>query len=447
MATEKYPFDDEFAASILALPLRIPDFVSRFTSDLIISDYFENEYMADLLKWTYKHIHKYDSPPTKDVMNEIIRKQVLKDPKSRKRTADQIEMIEDNYRDLILKVFRMSEAELMFAVDQAIDWARYMAYRGAVSGALDTLESYGNFLRISEFFDGIELIGSDALDIGHDYFAEAEERALARMDTEEEERISTLWKGMDKDVLYGGVKMKKLGVILAPPSYGKTFALTNVSAAALIQKFDVVHYSLEDDPEEILERYDMRFSGLTKRSLKYEEAELMARIDWLNPRMGRLIVKGYDPGELTIDMMKNHLKLLESQGFNPKMIILDYADEMGLSRQYASEHDYSALGRLYGDLRSLAFKRNCVIWTASQTTRDAVTKDIITIADLGDSFKKAAKADLILAVCQTDEERAYQVMRLFVAKNKNGPARLVKRFQVEYERMMMRYIGDEDDDE
>ncbi len=443
---EKYPFDEDFAASVLALPMRIPDFVSRFTSEVVIPEYFENEYMAHILKLVYSHIENYDGIPSKKVLFEIIRKEILKDPKSRKKTVDQLETLEENYRDIVEEAFRVPEVDMNFAMDRAIDWSRYMAYKGAVASSMDTLESYTNYQRISEFFDGIDLIGSDVMDIGNDFFAEREDRASRRLNVEDEDRVSTLWPGVDRDILYGGVKMKKLCVILAPPSYGKTFALINISAAALMQKYDVVHYSLEDDPEEILERYDMRFSGLTKRSLVYEEAELMARLDWLDPRMGRLIVKGYDPGTLTMERLKNHLNLLNSNGVFPRVIILDYADEMAVPKEYATEKDYSALGRLYGDLRRFAFQRNLIIWTASQTTRDAVTKDIVTIADLGDSFKKAAKADLIMAVCQTDEERAYGVMRLFVAKNKNGPARLVKRFAVEYERMMMRYLGDDDED-
>jgi hypothetical protein len=67
----------------------------------------------------------------------------------------------------------------------------------------------------------------------------------------------------------------------------------------------------------------------------------------------------------------------------------------------------------------MAEEFDCSIITASQTNREALGKERITIKDFSEAFSKAMIADTIIALSETDEERSMGVMRLFMAKVRN----------------------------
>ena len=67
---------------------------------------------------------------------------------------------------------------------------------------------------------------------------------------------------------------------------------------------------------------------------------------------------------------------------------------------------------------------NIPIWTASQANRASLAKKVVTEGDIAEDFGKAQTADVILALCQTKQEYDDQEMRIFIAKNRDSPAKI-----------------------
>ena len=60
------------------------------------------------------------------------------------------------------------------------------------------------------------------------------------------------------------------------------------------------------------------------------------------------------------------------------------------------------------------------VWTATQAARRALSKELVTIADIAESYEKSNVADVIIALCQTREEKEADMLRLFAAKIRDG---------------------------
>ena len=62
------------------------------------------------------------------------------------------------------------------------------------------------------------------------------------------------------------------------------------------------------------------------------------------------------------------------------------------------------------------------IWTATQANRGALQAEIVDLQHMAESMKKAHIADIIIALCHTQEQRDDGELNCYLAKNRNGPA-------------------------
>jgi len=200
-----------------------------------------------------------------------------------------------------------------------------------------------------------------------------------------------------------------------------TTTLINIAFGALtdVARRNVLHYSLEMDQDKIMRRYDDRLMG---SRVKYRKSDPDRYARMVEQRVqksirGELFAKNYATRTATVSKLRSHLSMLAARGFHPDLIIVDYADIMQAERRLGEmRHEQAGI---YEDLRQLAGEFNCVIWTASQTGRGALEKDIITIDDFAEAFEKAAIVDAAVGFCQTNDERIEGKCRLFGAALRN----------------------------
>jgi replicative DNA helicase len=129
------------------------------------------------------------------------------------------------------------------------------------------------------------------------------------------------------------------------------------------------------------------------------------------------------------------LKQLEAQGWRPDLIIVDYLDLLKPLTSYSDE--YADLGAIAVALRGLAGELGVPVWTATQANRMGMVADVIDLEHVGDSVKKVQVADVVLALCSKPEERNANLLRIFGAKNRNGPAKFSLKLRSAYDMMML----------
>lgn len=220
----------------------------------------------------------------------------------------------------------------------------------------------------------------------------------------------------------GGLHPGELGVILAPAKRGKSFFLVNIGVGAVspLQRLKVVHYSLEMGATHILRRYDSRLTGkkgveLGKSAPKYVQY-LRRRIDLLV--RGNVCVKEAKTRSMGRDDIIGHMTELRASGFKPDLIIVDYGDIMKPMRRTETRREREA--SCFEDLRFVAQEFQVPVWTATQANRSSLSKPLVTMEHVSESFEKVQIADAIVAICRTPEEIETDRGRLFLAGVRNA---------------------------
>jgi len=375
--------------------------------DVIKPQFFENEaemVVADLFLTFYD---EYNRPPDQDEFETYANPHFTKQRLS--------EAVIQEVLDVSSQVYAGADSwDLDYARDNVIEFARIQALKVAFLQAIDKIED-GDI-------DDIDSDISRALLVGQEQFESIRLKAdvntwLYRLATED--KIPTGLFHCDA-MLEGGGGRGEVGVIVSPPNVGKTMSLVNIGfgASGFGSNANVAHVTLEVSKEKISKRYAARttFQWYTKKlNVEDYKAKFLRAAD-MRIR-GDIDIMGAAPGVVSVNDLRRHLDRLGRDGFLPDCLIVDYADEMKLPR---GDNSFERHGENYRMLKTLAIDYNILIWTASQSNRASLRKLTIDLDDMAESFQKAARADIVLAWCQTPEEEDDGMMRWFCAKNRDG---------------------------
>lgn len=174
--------------------------------------------------------------------------------------------------------------------------------------------------------------------------------------------------------------------------------------------------SLEMGERALADRDDAAISGVPIRALAREAAEVQTKVaGWFRRSGGRIFSKYMPPRETTCREIRAYLQHLRAtRSAVPTVLCVDYGDLLGSSSsEFEKRHE--ELGMVYTELRALGGHLGIPVWTASQAKREALTQKVIGPEQVGESFKKVAICDVLLAICRTEEERAASLLRLYVA--------------------------------
>jgi len=131
---------------------------------------------------------------------------------------------------------------------------------------------------------------------------------------------------------------------------------------------------------------------------------------------GNLKVSELPRFEGTIDDVEAILQRQEAEeGHVPDMIVIDYADILnGPGRD-----DRERLDIIWKRLAAMATKRNCIVVTASQTTRKSIERRSIKQTDIAEDIRKLAHIDVGISLNQEETERNSMVMRVGVMAHRH----------------------------
>ena len=155
-------------------------------------------------------------------------------------------------------------------------------------------------------------------DLGYDYMKDFE----LRFEERARNPVTTGWEPID-EISKGGLGKGELGVVIAPTGAGKSMVLVHLGSKALQEGKNVVHYTLELADTVVAGRYDSCITGYHLNDLRSFKEQIF---DDLGNLPGKLIVKEYPTRSATIQTLKNHVEKMKNSGFEPDMIIVDYAD-------------------------------------------------------------------------------------------------------------------------
>jgi replicative DNA helicase len=190
--------------------------------------------------------------------------------------------------------------------------------------------------------------------------------------------------------------------------------------------------------DRVAQRFDSIFTRIRQKELSKKVGTLRERLDEINESVdcrGALRIKQFPTKRLNIAGLRAFLNQERNyNNFEPDVLIIDYLELMTTDSTLA---EYQAQERTAQELRGLAVENNILIWTATQTNREGRKVNIITDAELADSYGKIRVCDLVFSINQTEEEFDDGKARLYVMKSRNGRARFIVNVKINYSTLVI----------
>lgn len=416
-------------AHILAAVLRHPGLMPQLRS-ILNPEHFADDAIADILAWSLHHWDEHKEVPSKAAIRDAFRedsdKQVIKrlyaeeipDPKG---LVDRVRGFANNraMRLAILKSAEVLSAE-----------ARGEAYRDQKTGKVVDVDPVKLVREAS-------LVGKADDNIGVELDVGMEERIRLFLNPPEHTVFTTGMAHLDSS----GVALARgeMGLVLGASKRGKSHVFINILYGALKQGLKVVYYSLEMSEDKVEARLWRRVAG-KKADAKQDPVGFVGTMKerWARLVRGQCIIKRYIAHMATPDDIRAHLTVLQAKGKLPDMVIIDYGGLLKPVKPTGEKrHD---LDNVFLEMRAIAGEFNVALWTAAQTNRGALTKDLVTEADVGEAYSIIQHIDCGIFISMTEEERADNKGRFFVFSRNEASGGVVE-FEHDYSRSIINTTG------
>lgn len=192
-----------------------------------------------------------------------------------------------------------------------------------------------------------------------------------------------------------------LGLVLAPYKRGKSLFLMQLALAYVVQRLNVLYFTLEDPKEDVEDRFDSAVSFIPIKDLAKMPKAYRKNFAWFkrNIRTKLKIVDGTDGG-VSIAKIKSIIEQEYNKGFPVDALIIDY-DEY-IQPKHRNKDRRFEFDEVYRDLKGLIGRMDLIAWTASQSKRGTVANKIITGDDAAEDVGKIRKANCVLSLGQGD---------------------------------------------
>jgi hypothetical protein len=431
-----YEFDKSVQQDIISLMIHERSFMIQ-AIHLIKPGYFidkaHSEICRILMSWFENHIKHITGESEAWIQEKYIRGELnerLKDNPAKIYYLAEFQTILDCYVQGLTSRSYCMEKVINFAKDQEI--------RLAIATTVDLLRGRNvenKYDKIKNLWDRAFLVGPQ-MDLGLNYFEEIEER-YKRMaeDRSGRDRFSSGFSEIDEGIVGKGLSRGEIGGYEAMSGAGKSWMLCKAAIQNVKIGHRVLLVTLEMNQDKTAERFDTLFTGISMDDLLKQEKLVKKRIDTeikvaltnLRKLVGddkrRLMIKHFSAGSADVNTIRAYYSQLALHGFKPDLLIVDYIGEF---RDFPGLKTYESRQRLMRDLRAFGEdEKHCTITAlqANRSGRFAQDGGFIDDSEIGDSYGQIRNMDACWSINQSKKEKAANVGRIFVVKNRNGKSR------------------------
>jgi DnaB-like helicase C terminal domain len=359
--------------------------------------FFESQANQWIISEVQSYFNEFRAVPTMEVFK--IKVGEIEDKVLKQTVVEQLKSV----------YLQVGSEDLPYVKKEYLTFAKNQKVKDALLKSVDLLKA-GNYDKIIDTMMAASKVGVEN-DLGLDYIDNFE----LIMEDVKRNSVSTGWDVID-ELMDGGLGPGELGVVMAPSGIGKSWFLSKIACSAVQAGMNVLHYTLELSESYVGQRYTTILTGIQTSEHKERKEEIIRKI---KNTPGRVRIKYYPPQFASAKTLSAHIEKLRASGFNPNLIIIDYADLL----KSGSNRDglYAELGGIYEELRGLSGETGIPIWTATQTNRAAIDHEVIQADSVGDSYKKVQTADFIMSVSRKTKDKLSNTGRIHIVKNRFGP--------------------------
>jgi replicative DNA helicase len=430
---EQFASSEEYQVKVLSYMLSNAEF-----RDVAATALQHEDFANKALQWFYETLSKQQLSPS------LLKEELVDAAKAKKIKDTEIDKYVEYYSVICNRPLPIEEEYIRRDMSRFI---RTQATKRAILDSFDLIEK-GNWDELLDTVTAATQAGFDITAVGQDYFKEFADRLSRRINDVSGRKLSTGIPELD-EMMYGGLKPKQLGLVAGGTGRGKSIFLEWLARVAVLMGETVVYYTLELPEDEIGARFDAMLAHVKYGELKAFHKDVFTSLEPLaKQHSSRLFIKEYPADGATVATLKAHLRQLNSAGVRPTVVIVDYLDLLKPHRHYNSQHE--ELDAITKALHGMSKELDIRIWTATQLNRAGITMETPDETTVAGALSKLFTVDVALFLAQTKEEREDQIMRIFVAKNRNGPAGRTIKIDTDYAYMTFYRAtlgGSEDDNE
>lgn len=360
-------------------------------------EYFNLEPLKETARLLFEYYEKYQAFPSFGLLAGIVKKMTN-------------EVLRGKIMTFLVNISKNPmNGDLEYIKETSLDFCKRRSLALALEHSLDLIEGKKYEQIIPEVQKAL-LAGSDR-DVGH-LFVEHFEK---RMEMVKRKPIPTPWAEINK-ITQGGLSGGELGVFMAISGGGKSHGMVDIGHHALTLGFNVVHYTFELGDIYVGKRYDARTSLINFDDLPDFKDDVRESID--KNIKGKLVIKAFPAKRVTTLALKNHINQLTLRDMRPDLIIVDYGDLMCSTRNYKEKRMEEEA--VYEDLRALGQELNLPVWTPTQSNREGMDVEVLTLKHIAECFGKAMISDLFVTMTRKKEEKNSNIGNMFIAKSRLG---------------------------
>ena len=383
-----------FQIKVLSSLIKHKEFLQNI-HDILDAEYFDNPAHKWIVEEILKYYYKYHAAPTMDALSVETKK--LENDVLKVSVVDQLR-----------ESYKASNEDREYVEQEFANFCRNQQLKKAILLLPELLDG-GQYDDIRYVMDSALKAGQDK-NIGHEYEKDME----TRYRVEERAAVPTPWDNIN-ELLMGGLGGGDLGIIFGNPGGGKSWMLTNMGAQAIVNGFNVCHYTLELSEDYMGKRYDAILTGLDVQTIHSHRAEVDAAVAKVK---GKLIIKEFAMGKASISSIESHIQKCTDLGHRPQLIIIDYVDLLKSKRKSIDRKD--EIDDIYVSTKGLARELKIPIWTVSQVNRAGAKDDVIEGDKAAGSYNKMMIADFAISLSRKRKDKVDGTGRIHIMKNRYG---------------------------
>jgi replicative DNA helicase len=433
MEEEVFSFDVNFQKKLLKLMLDDVNFLVK-SHKYIKANYFETE----ILRWIYSNFIKYYESYNKVCTNDVFIQEIME------LSEDKNKM---EYLSVVKDITGLVVNEKEYIIQKVEEWIKRSRIKPRLENAVTLYNSSRIDACVDETLKAVEDYNEVSFASPHrvNFFEEVDYRVTKRNSRESGMNYRFTSGNLDLDVFIGGgLSRGELGVVVGDAKAGKSIFLLNAGAANIrgFPSAKVLHINLEGKDSQVEDRYDARLLDVPYRDVIRNNLPQNFKQQYKS-FSGQLIVSNLiKRWDYTVLDIEQEIIDLRAGGFEPDIVIVDYGDLLK-PRKADSSDKYQGQEEVFRDLKTLANKYNCVVWTASQVHRidaklgkpELDNKFIYTRRNLADCYAKVRVADLLFTLNITDDERRNKKMRGYLDAYRDAECGQIITYSIDYERM------------
>jgi len=344
----------------------------------IVKDLIKNKYSNFILELIKEHNDKYGNVPTFPILSVKIEDELAE--QGQKQMLDHLSLIESIQltegdiqfiRDNLNK--RLKENKLS-KIKQNIDKVDLEAFQ-QVASEISLIDGTSKKWEIKHLWDKVE----------------RKERVV----------LPTNLELIDKY----GIAKGEIGLLLAGTGIGKSVFLTFLASELMLGGYKTLHIAFEGNIDDYINKHRNKLNNPTEEQLAKGKT---------TPNLK--VVKLPNNSSTTSDI-EDLIKQQINNGFIPDAIVLDYVDCLvGSNRTKELWINDIAI---INELEHLAQKYNIALWSAVQSNRSGLNKEL-GLENAAGSIQKLQKATMIIALTRNPEQQNENRADLRLLKNRWG---------------------------